>query len=64
MNCKSRNLINSIRYLHCEEIYIGQTGNSYQHQISDLNIFQLIFDDHLETCNKDIFLIPFFTDFK
>ena len=68
MNCKSRNLIYCIKYPNCEEIYIGQTGNSlsermrvHRQQIRNPNLRQIPLSGHLETCaNRDFLAFPFY----
>ena len=68
MTCKSANLIYCIKCQNCEQIYIGQTGNSlsermrvHRQQIRDPSYRQIPLSSHLDTCSGGVFKIfPFY----
>ena len=68
MNCKSANLIYCIKCPNCNEIYIGQTGNTlakrmtvHRQQVREEACRQIPLSAHIETCGGgNFFIFPFF----
>ena len=68
LNCKSSNLIYCIKCCGCDEIYIGQTGNTicervriHKQQIRSPYTRKIPLSQHIDVCGKGLFnVFPFY----